>query len=481
MRVPPSSRAAFGALGFAACALVAGCSESFLDPRSQTGPNPILPEPRQYLVPPMHVAPVRRWREGEAPKVPADLEVGLFASGLLHPRSLHVLPNGDVLVVESNGPKAPVYRPKEIIMPWVQGFAGALTKAPNRITLFRDADGDGRPELRATFLDKLNSPFGIALVGEDLYVANADAVIRYSYRPGQTRISGPGTKLLDLPGGPINHHWTKDLIASADGTKLYATVGSNSNITENGLEAEHGRAAIWEIDRATGAARIYASGLRNPTSIDWEPVTGRLWAVVNERDELGPDLVPDYLTSVRDGGFYGWPYSYYGSHVDPRVMPRRPDLVARAIVPDYALSSHVAPLGLLFSRSQSLPPRIRGGAFVSEHGSWDRPRMNGYKVVYVRFQNGRPIGMPEDVVTGFLDPKNRAHGRPVGLAMDRSGALLIADDVGDRIWRVTARKPGTPTRVAGRSCHPSPAERRARREVFLEEGLPVGDVTPKRG
>jgi len=346
-----------------------------------------------------------------------------------------------VLVVESNGPKAPISRPKDIITGWVQWFAGAKAKDANRITLLRGANGDGTPELRTVFLDHLNSPFGVALIGHDLYVANTDAIVRYPYQDGQTSITAAGTKLTDLPGGPIDHHWTKSLLASPDGSKLYVGVGSNSNITENGFGAEYERAAIWEVDRASGAHRIFASGIRNPTGLQWEPETGKLWAIANERDEIGPDLVPDYLTSVQDGGFYGWPYSYYGQHLDPRVQPQRPDLVATAIVPDYALSSHVAPLGVAIYAGTDLPANYRGGAFVSEHGSWDRSPLNGYKVVFVPFTSGKPSGPAQDVVTGFLDANNHARGRPVGLAVDRTGGLLIADDVGDTVWRVSSNNP----------------------------------------
>ena len=319
----------------------------------------------------------------------------------------------------------------------VMGMAANSTKAPNRILLLRDTNGDGKADVRTVFIDHLNSPFGVTLVGDALYVAATDAIIRFAYATGQTHISDPGTKLTDLPGGPINHHWTKSLVSSADGTKLYAGVGSNSNITENGMQAETDRAAIWEIDRATGAHRVFASGLRNPNGLTWQPVTGKLWTVVNERDEIGPNLVPDYMTSVQPGGFYGWPYSYYGKHVDPRVMPRRPDLVAKAIVPDYALSSHVAPLGLAFYAGTNLPAAYHGGAFVGEHGSWDRSPLNGYKVVYVPFVGGKPSGPTRDVLTGFLTTNGKARGRPVGLAVDRGGALLVADDLGNTVWRVT--------------------------------------------
>jgi glucose/arabinose dehydrogenase len=418
---------------------LAGCDDNGGDPRKEIGANPMLPALQQYLLPPIRIAKPVAWGD-DTPKVPQGLQVRALATGFQHPRSLYVLPNGDVLVVESNGPKAPVFRPKDIITGWVQWFAGAQAKDANRITLLHDINGDGIPKVRTVFLDHLNSPFGVALVGHDLYVANTDAIIRYPYQDGETTITDPGTKLTDLPGGPIDHHWTKALLASPDGSKLYVGVGSNSNITENGIGAEYERAAIWEIDRATGAHRIYASGLRNPTGLQWEPVTGKLWAVANERDEIGPDLVPDYLTSVQDGGFYGWPYSYYGGHLDPRVQPQRPDLVAKAIVPDYALSSHVAPLGLAMYTGTELPESYRGGAFVGEHGSWDRTPLNGYKVVFVPFSGGKPSGPAQDVVTGFLDANDHTHGRPVGLAVDRSGALLIADDVGDTVWRVSSAR-----------------------------------------
>ena len=433
---------AFSTASLALAAALAACGgPKPIDPKTQIGPNPVLPEPHQYLLPPMHVAGVIGWRAGETPTVAPGLKITALATGLQHPRSLYVLPNGDVLVVESGGPKAPVSRPKEFVMGWIEKqAAGAGAAAPNRITLLRDANGDGVPELRTVFIDHLNSPFGVSLVGSDLYVADTDAILRYPYQAGDIRIMRAGVKLTDLPGGPIDHHWTKALLASPDGSKLYAGVGSNSNITENGIQAEVGRAAIWEVDRATGASRIFASGLRNPTNLAWEPQSHQLWAVVNERDELGPDLVPDYLTSVKDGGFYGWPYSYYGRHLDARVKPQRPDLVARAIVPDYALSSHVAPLGVVFYTGAALPAAYRGGAFVGEHGSWDRTVLNGYKVVYVPFAGGRPNGPAQDVVTGFLAPGDKARGRPVGLAVDKAGALLIADDVGGVVWRVTAAR-----------------------------------------
>ncbi len=432
------------ALVVSAAALLSACSDDSFDPQSQVGADPKLPEPNQYLFPPMHLASVVGWKEGETPTVAAGLKIEAFATGLQHPRSLYVLPNGDVLVVESKAPPTDtIKRPKDLVMGWIESMvtSGGDTGPSNRITLLRDADGDGKPETNSVFLDHLNSPFGVSLVGSDLYVANTDSIMHYAYSTGDTKIAAPGTPLVALPGGPIDHHWTKSLVASRDGSLLYVGVGSNSNITENGMEAEKNRAAIWEVDRATGRSRIFASGLRNPNGLSWEPQSGALWAVINERDELGPNLVPDYMTSVKDGAFYGWPYSYYGQHVDPRVMPQRPDLVAKAIPPDYALSSHVAPLGLTFDTGNSLPQKYQGGAFVGEHGSWDRDKFNGYKVVFVPFSGGRPSGKAEDVVTGFLNGQEEARGRPVGLAIDRTGALLIADDVGNTVWRVTSAAP----------------------------------------
>ena len=419
----------------AALLALAACGPRPIDPKRQIGPHPFLPEIHQYLLPPMHVVSNVGWGDG-APKAAPGLQVKALARNLKNPRSLYVLPNGDILVAETQGPSAPISRPKEFVMAWIEKKAHSSVKAGNRILLLRDSNGDGVPETQTVFLDHLHSPFGMVLVGNDFYVADTDGVLRFPYQAGETQITGPGTLLTPLPGGPIDHHWTKSLTASPDGSKLYAGVGSNSNITENGIEAEKDRAAIWEIDRATGAHRLYATGLRNPNGLTFEPQSHVLWTVVNERDELGPDLVPDYMTSVKDGAFYGWPYSYYGQHIDPRVMPQRPDLVAKAIPPDYALSSHVAPLGLVFDTGDNLPTRYRGGAFIGEHGSWDRGDLNGYKVVFVPFQGGRPSGMAEDVLTGFVDG-DKAHGRPVGLALDSHGALLVADDVGGVVWRVT--------------------------------------------
>jgi glucose/arabinose dehydrogenase len=428
-------------LAFGAALTLAGCDDGSGNPAAGIGPNPTLPAPQQYLLPPMHLARVVGWKGNETPTVAQGLKIQAMATGLQHPRSIYVLPNGDVLVVESKAPDAdPITRPKTIVMRMVESWvtSGGDTGPSNRITLLRDADGDGVPETKSVFLDHLNSPFGVALVGNDLYVANTDAIVRYPYKEGETRITDPGAVLTELPGGPIDHHWTKSLVASKDGSLLYVGVGSNSNISENGMEAEKNRADILEVERATGRWRIFAGGLRNPNGLTFEPQSGALWIVVNERDELGPDLVPDYMTSVKDGAFYGWPYSYYGQHVDPRVQPLRPDLVAKAIRPDYALSSHVAPLGLVFDTGSNLPQSYRGGAFVGEHGSWNRDKLSGYKVIFVPFSDGKPNGMPQDVVTGFLNSDNQARGRPVGLALDKAGALLVADDVGNTVWRVTS-------------------------------------------
>ena len=424
-------------LAFAAILTLAGCNERAGDPSDQYGANPKLPEPQQYLLPPMKVLPARGWNSGETPVVPAGLRIQALATGFEHPRIVYVLPNGDVLVVKSNGPKAPVYRPKDYIEGKIKGLAGTGAHGGNRISLLR-ANGNGASVTRTVYIDHLNSPYGVVLVGNDLYVANTDAILRFPYVEGQTQITAPGVKLTDLPAQSPNHHWTKSLTASPDGAKLYAGVGSNSNITENGIGAEEGRAAIWEVDRATGMKRIYASGVRNPTGLAFEPTSHKLWAIANERDEIGPDLVPDYLTAVREGAYYGWPYSYYGQHVDERVQPQRPDLVAEAIPPDYALGSHMAPLGLVFTQGASLPERYRNGLFIGEHGSWDRDPPVGYKVIYIPFRDGRPSGPPQDVVTGFLSDDAHTKGRPVGVALDRTGALLIADDVGNTVWRVSA-------------------------------------------
>lgn len=406
-----------------------------------TGPRPGLPAPAKSMLPTVNIAPAIGWPRGATPLPAPGTRVTAFADALDHPRWLHVLPNGDVLVAETNAPERPEDGKgiKAWVANWVMKRAGAVTPSADRITLLRDTDGDGVADMRSVLLEGLHSPFGMALVGDSLYVANSNALVRFPYAAGDTRITQPGLQLLALPAGPINHHWTKNLIASPDGSKLYVTVGSNSNVGERGMEAEEGRAAIWEVEIATGAHRIFASGLRNPNGLAWEPRSQALWTVVNERDELGSDLVPDYLTSVQNGGFYGWPYSYYGTHVDERVKPPRPELVARAIVPDYALGPHTAPLGLASSAGTSLPAVFGYGMFVGQHGSWNRRPHSGYKVIFVPFENGRPTGAPLDVLTGFLNPDGQAHGRPVGVALDKQGALLVADDVGNVVWRVSAQ------------------------------------------
>ena len=402
------------------------------------GPSPTLPPPEHSWIPTVDIAPVNRWPNGARPIAANGMAVNVFAAGLDHPRTVYVLPNGDVLVAESNAPpKQGGMSIKGFIYGLAQSRAGAGVPSANRITLLRDADGDGEAETRSVFLSGLNSPFGMVLVGEDFYVANTDAIMKFPYREGDTRISAPGVKLADLPAGTLNHHWTKDLTASPDGTKLYATVGSNSNIGENGMEAEKDRAAVLEVDRASGQWRVFASGLRNPNGPAWNPKTGELWVVVNERDELGNDLVPDYMTSVKDGAFYGWPYSYFGDRVDTRVEPRRPDLVQKAMAPDYALGAHTASLGLAFNTGNLFPPEMEGGAFIGQHGSWNRKPHAGYKVIFVPFKDGKPSGAPQDVLTGFLNDKGEAQGRPVGVRLDKQGALLVADDVGNTIWRVT--------------------------------------------
>jgi len=412
------------------------------------GPPPQLPKPNPSLIPTVHIAPAKGWLTGGKPTAATGTQVNRFAEGLDHPRWLQVLPNGDVLVAETNAPPKPEDGKgiKGWAMKKVMKKAGAGVQSANRITLLRDANGDGVAETRTVFLQGLNSPFGMALIGSDFYVANTDAVWRFPYKAGETSITATGTKVVDLPGGPINHHWTKNLIASKDGSKLYVTTGSNSNVAENGLPAEEGRAAIWEVDLKTGAHRIFASGLRNPNGLAFEPQSGALWTTVNERDELGSDLVPDYMTSVRDGGFYGWPYSYYGQHVDERVKPPRPDLVAKAIVPDYALGPHTASLGLSFAQGATLSPQFMNGAFVGQHGSWNRKPRSGYKVIFVPFNGkGQPTGeQPRDVLTDFVDGEGQAQGRPVGVAIDKQGALLVADDVGNIVWRVSAVPAASP-------------------------------------
>jgi glucose/arabinose dehydrogenase len=403
------------------------------------GPSPNLPPPEHSWIPTVDIASVNRWPDGAKPTAANGMTVNAFAGGLQHPRTVYVLPNGDVLVAESNAPPKPDDGKsiKGFVYRQAQKWAGAGVPSANRITLLRDADGDGVAEVRSVFLSGLNSPFGMVLVGEDFYVADTDAIMKFAYHEGDTKIETAGVKVADLPAGTINHHWTKDLTARPDGTKLYVTVGSNSNVGENGIEAEKNRAAVLEVDRASGQWRVFASGLRNPNGPSWNPQTGELWVVVNERDELGNDLVPDYMTSVKDGAFYGWPYSYYGDHVDTRVEPRRPDLVQKAMAPDYALGAHTASLGLTFNTGNLFPPEMKDGAFIGQHGSWNRKPRAGYKVIFVPFRDGKPSGAPQDVLTGFLNEKGEAQGRPVGVRLDKQGALLVADDVGNTIWRVT--------------------------------------------
>jgi glucose/arabinose dehydrogenase len=426
----------------AAATLLIGLSACETEPVAVSegfGPDPSLPQPDKGLIPTVNVAPAIGWPEGGAPVAAPGMTVNAFASGLDHPRWLYVLPNGDVLVAETAAPPKPEEKGlKARAMRYFMKKAGAAAPSANRITLLRDTDGDGTADLRTPFIETLNSPFGMALVGEDFYVANTDAVLRFPYVAGQQRIQARGDTLVELPAGPRNQHWTRGLIASPDGSRLYATVGSNSNVAEHGMAEEEGRAAIWEIDRVSGQHRIFASGLRNANGLAWEPATGALWTTVNERDELGDDLVPDYMTSVRDGAFYGWPYSYYGQHVDDRVQPQRPDLVARAIAPDYALGSHTASLGLAHSTQTALPAAFQHGMFIGQHGSWNRRPRSGYKVIFVAFAGGKPADEPLDVLTGFVSPNGRAWGRPVGVAIDSSGALLVADDVGNVVWRVAA-------------------------------------------
>lgn len=405
------------------------------DTTSQVGPDPQLPKVNETLLPPMKIARPTGW-EGELPSVPEGFVISALATDLKIPRQTLVLPNGDILVAEGSGGNAPKLRPKDVVAGYIKDRGKTHAEGGDRITLLRDADGDGQAEVKTTFIDGLNAPYGLALVDGNLYVANQDALLRFSYTPGATRLTD-GVEVTKLPSR-VNHHWTKALTASADGTLLYVGIGSNSNVGERGLDIEEERAVIWEIDRVTGARRTLVTGIRNPTALAIEPQTGQLWAVVNERDELGPDLVPDYLTAVQEGAFYGWPYSYWGQNIDPRVRPQKPELVQTAVVPDYALGSHVAPLGLAFTTGARFPEPYTQGAFVSQHGSWNRQELSGYKVVWVPFANGRPSGEPQDFVTGFITENGRARGRPVGVTFDAErGRLLIADDLFNAVWLVT--------------------------------------------
>ncbi|MYM23506.1 sorbosone dehydrogenase family protein [Duganella sp. FT135W] len=429
----------------AACAPLLTHAQSF---PPGFGPSPQLPEPEHKLIPTLNVAPAEPFSAQQRPLAPPGFSVTAYAHGLDHPRWLYTLPNGDVLVAETNAPPKPDDSKgiKGMVMKQQMKKAGAATESANRITLLRGLDGKGEVQSRSTYLTGLHSPFGMALVGKDLYVADTDAVLRFPYQEGATSISTPGVKVMDLPAGTINHHWTKNIIASPDGKYLYVTVGSNSNVGENGIAAETGRAAIWQLELATNKSRLFATGLRNANGMGWEPQTHALWTTVNERDELGNDLVPDYMTSVKEGGFYGWPYSYYGQHVDTRVSPQKPELVAKAIVPDYALGGHTASLGLTFYESALFPQQYRGGVFIGQHGSWNRKPHSGYKVVFIPFSGGKPSGPPQDFLSGFLSSEGKAQGRPVGVTVDRQGALLVADDVANVIWRVAP----SPTQSAGR-------------------------------
>ena len=430
-----------------AALMMVACGETAKLPfEAGVGPNPQLPAPNKTLIPTLKIAEASGWNDTAGPTAAAGFKVVALARGLDHPRWVYTLPNGDVLVVESNKPpkepgapqaeKSLFQKAKGVVQGMVMKRAGAEVPSANRITLLRDANNDGVAETRNVFIQGLNSPFGVVLVGNELFIANADALVKVPYVEGQTSATAAPVKVTDLPAG-INHHWTKNVIASKDGAKLYVTVGSNSNIGENGMQAEEGRAAIWEVDTKSGQKRLFASGLRNPNGMAWEPDTNVLWTVANERDEIGSDLVPDYLTSVKDGGFYGWPWSYYGGTVDARVQPQRPDMVAKAIAPDYALGTHVAALGLTFSSPRGMPPEFANGAFVGQHGSWNRKPMAGYNVVFVPFIGGKPAGKPVEVLTGFLSADGKAQGRPVGVTLDKSGALLVADDVGNAVWRVS--------------------------------------------
>jgi glucose/arabinose dehydrogenase len=425
-------------LALLAMACSACAEQATLSVPQGSGPNPQLPAPNPGLLPTVNIAPAVGWPAGGKPRAAAGTQVSAFAEDLDHPRWLYVLPNGDVLVAESNAPAANSgFSLKGWIAGKIMARAGAGVPSANRITLLRDSNKDGVVDLRTVFLHNLHSPFGMALVGNDFYVANADSLLRFPYSSGQTQITATPSVVTELPAG-LNHHWTKNVIASADGQHLYVTVGSNSNVGENGMEMEEGRAAIWQVERASGAKRLFATGLRNPNGLAWEPHSGALWTAVNERDELGSDLVPDYITRVEDGAFYGWPYSYYGQHVDVRVQPQNPELVAKARKPDYALGPHTASLGIAFGQDSQLPG-LQEGLFVGQHGSWNRKPASGYKVIFVPFKNGQPDGLPVDVLSDFLNAEGQAQGRPVDVALDSQGALLVTDDVGNKVWRVSAK------------------------------------------
>ncbi|WP_145192515.1 sorbosone dehydrogenase family protein [Pseudomonas sp. URMO17WK12:I11] len=406
------------------------------EPNQALGPDPKLPAPERGLLPSMKIAEPVLWGD-QKPTVPEGFNITAIATDLKIPRQTLVLPNGDILVAEGRGGSAAKLKPKDVIASQIKAKGNTQVKGGNRLTLLRDADGDGTYEVKTVFAEGLNAPYGLAFADNKLYVANQDALVRFDYTEGQTKAGGPPTKLTDLPA-EVNHHWTKALTISPDGRYLYVGIGSNSNITERGMEVEIDRAMVWQIDAVSGAHKPYATGLRNPTALAIQPDTGQLWTVVNERDELGPDLVPDYLTSVREGGFYGWPYSYWGQNVDERVKPQNPDKVAAAIKPDYSLGSHVAALGVDFSIA-AMGERFANGVFVGEHGSWNRPNPVGYKVIFVPFSGGKPSGEPVDFATGFRGEDGKTRGRPVGVTVDPRGALIIADDLANTIWRVTPK------------------------------------------
>ena len=417
---------------------LAACADMALPTAAGFGPHPTLPEPQKSLVPTVNIAPAIGWPNNAMPTAAAGFHVEKFAGKLAHPRWLYVLPNDDILVAETDAPPKP--DDNKGITGWVMKKtmqrAGSSIGSANRISLLRDTNGDGIADIKTIFLEHLNSPYGMALVGDSFYVADTDAILKFPYKTGETHIAASGTKVVDLPAGTINHHWTKNILASPDGKYLYVTVGSNSNVGDNGLDVENDRAAIHQIDLATGQMRLFASGLRNPNGMGWQPQSGKLWTAVNERDEIGNDLVPDYMTSVKDGGFYGWPFSYYGQHIDERVE-QNPEIVSKAIVPDYALGAHTASLGLTFYTAKLFPASYQNGVFIGQHGSWNRKPYNGYKVIFVPFKNGQPSGAPQDILTGFVNDKGDAMGRPVGVTVDTTGALLVADDVGNMVWRVT--------------------------------------------
>lgn len=433
-------QAPFFAFAFVA---VAACgSNAYLPVAAGIGPSPALPAPETALIPTVNVAKATPWSGDAKPIAAAGLQVSAFAKNLQHPRWLYVLPNGDVLVAETNAPKRP--DDSKGIRGWFMRLfmkkSGGSAPSADRITLLRDTNGDGVADRQSVLVSGLYAPFGMTMVNGNLYVANSDALVRFPYDSAQTTITTPAVKVVDLPAGTINHHWTKNVVASSDGRKLYVAIGSNSNAGENGEAAEQNRARIWEVDVASGDHRDFATGIRNPVGMAWDE-SGKLWVAVNERDELGGDLVPDYMTAVHDGAFYGFPYSYFGSHVDARVKTPRPELVAKAIAPDFALGPHTASLGLASAAGSSLPAPFAHGMFVGQHGSWNRKPRSGYKVIFVPFVNGKPSAATIDVLTGFITDDGNAMGRPVGVAIDKRGALLVADDVGNTIWRVSASSP----------------------------------------